>query len=446
MEITEKSSKGLKREYSCSVPSKDMNDIIDGYIKTYSAEANLPGFRKGKVPAAVIKQRYLEEIKQRSMQDMLQKSYEKFLKERQEEGVKPASEPHIDDIDLKDDHSLQYTISLECLPKFDMPDFASLKVEAPVVDIDDKEIEEQLKDIAEHHKEYTKDDKAKAKKGDEVLTDIEGSVDGVKFAAGKADNFPIRIGSNSLIPGFEDQLVGVKAGDKLTVKVTFPDDYPSSGDVKLAGQDGEFAVKVHEVRKGVLPEIDDELAKKMQKENLEELRVSIKETMEAEFNNTARILMKKELFDKLEKLCKYELPESMVQSHFDSLWKEFEHRKKANPDYVDKPEEELKKDYQKISERRVRLGILIMELAHQEKIEPAQDEIRQAIYDRARQFPGQEHKIVEYFRSNPKAIEELKGPIVEEKTVDWILEKVTKKEKKVTKKELFAMLEKDNIL
>jgi trigger factor len=436
MQVTETINNGLKREYNVTVDASVIGNKVEERLLALSKKIKMPGFRPGKVPLTLVKKNYNDSVSTEVLEEVVTQSTKEVLEGKK---LRPALQPKIKVVSFNEGAPLEFTLSLELFPEVTMPDFSKVTLEKLVVDVQDKDIDDGIARLTDANKEFEKPAKAQAAKdGNAVVIDFEGKLDGVPFEGGKANGFRLVLGSGQFINGFEAQLVGSKEGEKRVVKVTFPSNYGSSN---LAGKDAEFDVTVHEVLVAKTPEANDEFAKKLGLENLEALRIAIKERIQKDFESAAHTRLKKELFDELDKSCTYDVPEGMVENEFQALWSQALEEQKQNPDYFEGSEEDAKKEYQKMSARRVRLGILLAEIGKQNGLTAGQDELRQAIYEQARQFQGQEHKVIEFYRKNPEALEQLKGPILEDKAVAFILEKVTLKEKVLPAAKMLELLE-----
>lgn len=427
--IKETENKGLKRAYQVVVSAQEIEADIDAELQKVGRKVKIAGFRPGKVPANVLKQRYgksvlgdvIDHLVQHAVQDVMEKNK-----------VAPALRPQVEIEDFKEGGDLTIAMSFEIMPMAPEIDFGKITVEKPVYEIDDSEIEESLGRIAESNRDL-KEKKGAAKKGDIVKIDFKGYVDDEAFEGGEAKGFNLELGSGSFIEGFEDQLIGAKAGDEKDVNVTFPKTYHKED---LQGAKARFEVKVHSVQEPELPEIDDEFAKKLGVDSLEKLKELVKSQLDQEYSGMARSQIKKSLFDALEKECKFEIPEGMFKLEFDSIWEQVQQAKKQGDPELDKPEAELRKEYEGVARRRVALGILLSQTAGKQKLEVTTEDLRNAILGQARYYPGQERKVIEFYNKNPDEVNQFRGPILEEKAVDFILEKVKYKEKKVSRDEL----------
>lgn len=435
MQIKETGNKGLKREYSVIVPAADIATQTEAQLKQIGKTAKISGFRPGHIPVNVLKQRYGKSILGEVLDKVVHDASHKVLEGNK---LRPALQPDIKVVSFEEGKDLELAIVVEVFPE--VPELAldKVEIEKPVFEVDEKEINEALTRMAERNKRrVAKADSAKAAKGDTVRIDFKGLKDGVAFQGGTAENFNLELGSGQFIPGFEDQLIGAKKGDEVKVDVTFPEQYHSA---ELAGQPVVFEVKVHEVLAGEVPAVDEAFAKELGFETLEALKNSLREHISKDYNSYARNRMKKELFDQLEDLCSFDVPEGMVDHEFKSIWSRLKQAQAEGDESVaGRDDKELEEEYKAIAQRRVRLGVFLAELGRKENVQVSQQELMAAVVEQARQYPGQEAQVVEFYRKNPGQIEELRGPLFEDKVVDVIFGRVKTKEKKVSLEELVKL-------
>jgi len=433
MQVTETKSEGLKREFKVAVPATEIEKNVSSRLKELAKTANLPGFRPGKAPVAILKKKYGPSV----MGEVLERTVnESSMKVMADNELKPAMMPKIEVTAFEDGSDLEYNMAVEVLPEIVLGDMSKLKLDRMVVEADVKEVKSTLERLAHSHKTSEPiSGNRKTENGDEVLIDFVGRVGGEEFAGGKADDYALELGSGSFIPGFEEQLVGVAAGDKILVKVAFPESY---GAEELAGKDAEFDVTVKEIRQTIPATIDDELAKKVGMESLEKLEQNIRDEHEREFKEIARQRLKRDLLDVLADEYDFEVPDGLAEREFEGVWQQFEEHRKTHPHDEDegKSDDELKEEYRAISERRVRLGLLLAEIGSQNNLTVSQEEVYKAIMAHARNYPGQEQAVMEHFHGSPEAMEQVKGPILEDKVVDFICELAKLTDKKVTPEEL----------
>jgi len=441
MEITETNSEGLKRELQVKVAAKELNERFDERLDKMRGSVNLKGFRKGKVPLAHIKKLYGRAVMAEVLEQAVRETSDKALKERDE---RPAEQPAIalpedqDEIEkvLSGQADLSYVMKFEVIPKFDLTDFSQLKLERLVAEPTDEEVDATLAQIRERNVAFEAEEGREAADGDRVTLDFKGTIDGEAFEGGTGEGMPVVLGQKGVIPGFEEAITGIKPDEERTFDVTFPEDYPAE---HLKGKPASFWVKATEVAKPVTPEASDEFAATLGVESLDKLKEMIRENLAGEYRQTARIKLKRELLDELERTHTFELPPSLVEREFNGIWKQLtDSMERAGKTFADedKSEEETREEYRKIAGRRVRLGLVIGEIGDKNKIEVGQEELRQALAEQARNFPGQEKQVYEFYQKNPEAIADLRAPIFEDKVVDFILELAKPAERKVTKDEL----------
>ena len=440
MNVKELKSEGLSKTFEVSVSKEDLQGKLEAKIKEMQPQVSLKGFRPGKVPTSHIRKMFGQSIMRDVVEETVNETSQQAINDNK---LRPAGTPKVDlrangeDV-TKGKADLEYTMTVELIPDFDVADFEKLKFTRLTSEVDDKAVEERIKKLAEGSKSYKKKAKtAKAKKGDAVLIDFVGTVDGVAFDGGAMEGHQLVLGSGSFIPGFEDGLIGAKAGDELDVKVTFPAEYQAAD---LAGKDAVFATKVIEVQGEVDAKIDDELATKFGLENLEKLQELIKEQAENEFTAQSRMKLKRAILDELDKKHSFDLPPGMVTAEFDNIWAQVQAEKQAgqlDEDDAKKTEKQLEKDYKKIAERRVRLGLVLAEIGQKEEVSISNEELQGAMIAEARRYPGQEQQVIEFYQKNPNAIAQLRAPIFEEKVVDLIIEKAKITDKKVKEDVLF---------
>ncbi len=437
MEVTEKSAEGLDRRFQVKVPAAELDEKLQARLMEIKGRVHLRGFRKGKAPVSHLKKLYGKGVLSEIVQEMVAETAQQAFAERD---LQPAGQPHphihsnMDDV-LAGKADLEYDIHAEILPSFEPADVAGMELTRPVAEVADKEVDEALERIAQQQTSYApRKAGQKAKKGDMVTADFVGTVDGEEFAGGKGEKIDIVLGSGSFIPGFEDQLVGAAVDDDVDVKVTFPDDY---GAKELAGKDAAFAVKVIEVKAPEKVAIDDELAKKIGVDSLEALKTRLKERIEADYRQMSRGHVKRALLDKLDAAHDFDLPKSMVDAEFEEVWRQVQAAELDEED-EDKSEDELKGEYRKIAERRVRLGLVLAEIGKRAEIEVPKEDLQREIIATARAYPGKEKEVLDFYQKNPVALQQLRAPLFEEKVVDYILERAEVKDKKVSREALMA--------
>src|SRR5690554_2467858 len=441
MQVTVTNADGLKRELKIQVPAQDLESKLGAKLEEMKGQVRLKGFRPGKVPVSHLRKTFGKQIMGEVIQETVGESSQKAI---QDEALRPAFQPSIDlegeiqdVIDGKAD--LTFKVSFEVIPSFEIADFSKTTLERLTAEVSDGDVDEALKRLSENQKNFEpRAEGAKAENGDLLTLDFVGKIDGEAFEGGSAEDASLEIGSGRFIPGFEEQLVGAAAGDEVEVKVAFPADY---GAEHLAGKDAVFDVKVKEVKAPAEVTVDDDFAKRFGIESLEKLREALTEQMKSDYARMSRQHLKRAMLDKLDELHDFELPPTMVEQEFNQIWHQFEHelqhQNKTLAD-LDEPEEEVRAEYRKIAERRVRLGLVLAEVGEKNSITVTEQELNQALAERARQFPGQERQLYQFFQQNPQAIQELRAPIFEDKVVDFIAELATVTDKVVSREELFT--------
>ncbi len=426
MQVTQTSAEGLKHEFKVTVPAGQIAEKVLSRLTEVAVTATMPGFRPGKVPMPMLKKRFGPSVTSEVVEAAVNDGARQAIDDHK---LRPALQPQINITSYKEGGDLEFTVAVEALPEVEVTDLAALTVERPTAAVTDGEIDDALKTIAAQHEgtEKIEGDHAAAK-DDVAVIDFLGKVDGVPFDGGKGEGYPLRLGSNSFVPGFEDQLIGAKLGETRVVKIKFPEDY-SPG---LAGKDAEFDVTVKELQRVVPKTIDDELAKAVGQESLEKLREAVKGEIEMRHGQLSRAHAKRRLLDTLADKHNFDLPPGMLDLEFNGIWQAIEQDRaqgRTDPGDEGKSDDELKAEYRTIAERRVKLGLVIAEIGKKNNITVSQQDLNKAMIDEARRFPGQEHLVVQYFQKNPQAIEGLRAPIFEDKVIDFILElaKVTDK-------------------
>jgi len=439
MQVTETLNEGLKRGYSIKLTAAELDEKVNEKLQEAQPDVEMKGFRKGKVPLALLKRQFGQRILGEAMQETIDGAMSKHF---EDSGDRPALQPNIEMQNgekWKEGDDVEVSMTYEALPSIPDVDFSKIKLQKLVVKSDKTAVDEALDNLASSANDF-KDRKkgSKAKDGDQVVIDFLGTVDGEAFEGGSSEDYPLVLGSNSFIPGFEEQLIGCKAGDDKNVKVTFPDDY---GSKDLAGKNAEFACKVKNVKEPVPAKINDELATKFGAEDLKALKTQISERLESEYGGAARAVMKRQLLDALDKKVKFELPPSLVEAEAKQIAHQLFHDE--NPDIEGHDHEEVKpsKEHNKLAERRVRLGLLLAELGQKAEVEVSDAEMTQAIMAQSRQYPGQEKEFFEFIQKNQQMQQQLRAPIFEDKVVDHIFEQAAVTDKKVDKTELQKAVE-----
>ena len=439
MQVTETLNEGLKRAYSIKLSADELDTKVNEKLHEAQPDVEMKGFRKGKVPIALLKRQFGQRILGEAMQETIDGAMSKHF---QDSGDRPAMQPNVEMQNRdkwKEGEDVEVSLTYETLPSIPDVDFSKIKLQKLVVKADKAAVDEALDNLASSANDY-KDRKkgSKAKDGDQIVIDFVGTVDGETFDGGSSEDYPLVLGSNSFIPGFETQLVGCKAGEDKKVNVAFPEAY---GSKDLAGKDAEFTCKVKNVKEPVPAKINDELATKFGADDLKALKAQISERLESEYGGAARAVMKRQLLDALDKKVKFELPPSLVEAEAKQIAHQLFHDE--NPDVKDHDHENIEpnKEHNKLAERRVRLGLLLAELGQKAEVEVSEAEMTQAIMAQSRQYPGQEKEFFDFMQKNEQMQQQLRAPIFEDKVVDHIFEQATVTDKKVNKTELQTAVE-----
>ncbi len=442
MQIEELAIDGLKHEYKITVPAKDLDARMDAILTEFRATAKIKGFRPGKAPLSLLKRMHGERAQGQLLNETMQETSAKLFEEKK---LKPAMRPEVDMVSEYDDgKDLEYKLTIEVLPEIDVEGFKAPALDRWIAEVDEKAIDAFVERIASQQKSFKKAAKtAKADQGDAVLINYVGRVDGEEFDGGAGEDFQLELGSGMFIPGFEEQLVGAKAGDNKVVAVTFPDQYQAEN---LAGKAAEFTVDVLEVRKPSEAEVNEDLAKNMGFDDLATLRSSVKEQLETDNAGLTRAHMKRALLDALADEYDFAVPAGMVGLEFGQIWQQIQQDainsgEATAEDFegMDEPADKAEADeFRAIAERRVRLGLLLSEIGVANKVEVNQEEVNKRVIEEARRFPGQEAQVFEYFQKNDEARAQLRAPIFEEKVVDFVIESAKLTDKTVTRDELEA--------
>jgi len=429
MNVTETAHEGLNRAWRVVVSASEIGANVDRRLAELTKTIKLPGFRPGKVPLSLVKKRYGQSVMGEVLEKTVQDSSTKVL---QEQDIRPAMEPKIEVVSFADGADLEYTIAVETLPVVEPADLADLSLERLVSPVEDSVVDSAIERIAQGNKEFEVVDPARpAEIGDQLLIDFTGTVDGEARPGMAGTDTPIELGGGNFIPGFEEQLTGINAGETRTITVTFPAEYHAAD---LAGKEAQFVVTAKEVRAPVKTVLDDEFAKKLGVADLEALKQTVRQQIESDYGRLARLKLKRGLMDALAERHDFEVPQGMVDLEFASIWKQVE--PELTEEEKAKPIDEVKADYRKIAERRVRLGLLLSEIGKRNTIQVAQEEVNRALIAEARRYPGQEREVLEAYRNNPQALDALRAPIYEDKVVDHILGTITLVDRTVTPEEL----------
>lgn len=433
MNITETSAEGLKRAYRVVISAQDIEEKVKARLEELRRTVQLPGFRPGKVPVSVIRQRYGAGVMAEVLEAAISDTSREAVNER---GLRPAMQPKIEVEKYEDGGDLSYTMEIELLPEIEPSDLTVLELEKIVAEVDDTAVDSSLSRLADTRKATRPVAEPRpSQNGDTVLIDFAGTVDGEAKPGMDAKDFELELGSGRFIPGYEEQLVGAGAGEHRTVTVTFPEDY---GAPDLAGKVAVFEVDVKEVRESVPAELNDELAKEFGLESLDKLKDMVRERLKKEYGDVTRLRVKRQLLDRLAETHSFDVPAGMVDIEFENIWQRLQQELKGENAGEDagKSEDELRTEYRAIAERRVRLGLLLSEIGRRNNIQVAQDELNRALIAEARRYPGQERQVFEFFQKNPTAVENLRAPLFEDKVVDYILELAKVSERTVSVEEL----------
>ncbi|MBX5045156.1 trigger factor [Rhizobium lentis] len=442
MQVIETLAEGLKREIKVVIPAKDMEDKMNERLADVKDKIRINGFRPGKVPAAHLKKVYGKSIMADLVNEIVREQPAAILSSR---GEKSATQPEIAMTEDKDEadkilaaqQDFEFTLSYEVLPPIELKSVKGIKVTREVIDISDDEVNEQVLKVAESARSY-ESKTGKAANGDRVTMDYVGKVDGEAFEGGTDQGAELVIGSGRFIPGFEDQLVGVKAGEEKTITVTFPADYPAKN---LAGKEATFDITVKDVAAPGAVEINDQLASKLGIESADRLKEIVRGQIESQYGSLTRQKLKRQILDQLDEMYKFDTPASLVDAEYNGIWSQVNNdlaQSGKTFEDEDTTEEKAREEYKTLAERRVRLGLVLSEIGEKAGVEVTEDEMQRAIYDQLRQYPGQEKQILEFFRSQPGAAASIRAPIFEEKVIDHLLTEIDVTDKKVTKEELLA--------
>jgi len=439
MQISETLSQELHKQFTVTYPVSELEGRVTARLEEMKPRINLKGFRPGKAPVSFLKKQFGKSIMGEVVEAAVNEGSQKAISDNK---LKPALQPRVEPLGSVEDvvegkADLTFKVIVDLMPDFTVADVSKLTVERLTSDVADADIDEALDRLAKNARSYSTKDGAAAK-DDVAVIDYEGSIDGVPFAGGKGEDFSLTLGSGTFIPGFEDGLIGATAGENRDVKVTFPADYHAP---EMAGKDAVFKVTVKEIKQPDETKIDDELAKKLGLDNLATLKDRVREQLADDYKGASRMHLKRRVLDALDNAHDFPLPPAMVEHEFANIWAQVEEElKREGKTAADegKTEDELKAEYRKIAERRVRLGLVLGKLGEQNGITVAGDEVQRAIMARARQFPGQEQQVFQFYAKNPQAQAEIRAPLFEDKVVDFIAELATVNDRKVDKETLFA--------
>lgn len=443
MQVQETLSEGLRREFKVVVPAAELESKVDQRLAELKGQVQIRGFRPGKVPVAHLKRLYGRSVMAETIDATVADANAKIVEDN---GFRVAMEPKVtlpteaDEVKalIEGKADLNYTVALEILPKIELGDMRSIKLERPVAPVTDTEVDEAMGRLVAQNRPFApKAEGTKAETGDRVIVSFTGTIDGEAFEGGTGEDISVELGSNSFIPGFEEQLVGMAAGDQRTVTVTFPQNYLNA---KLAGKEAVFQVTATGLQAPGTVDVNDEFAKGLGMESLAKLRDAIKDRLQREHAAASRRRIKRTLLDALDERHKFELPPSLTEEEFQNVWRtvtgdlQAQNRTFADEDTT---EEAAQAEYRKLAERRVRLGLVLSEIGDKNQIKVTDDEVSRAVVERARQFPGQEQQVWDYYRKNAQALASLRAPLFEDKVVDFLLELASVTETEVTREQLF---------
>ncbi|HHG91262.1 MAG TPA: trigger factor [Devosia sp.] len=447
MQVTETLNEGLKRKLEVTIPATDLKSRQDDKLKDLKAKANIKGFRPGKVPLGHLKKIYGQSIMSEVMQDAINKAVQTSLEERSE---KAAAQPKVD---MSEDQSeinkvfsgeadLRFDVAYEVLPTIELMDFKTIEIEKPVIPVTEEDVDKEVNRLFIERREYEeKKAGAKVAMGDKIGLSFVGKIDGEAFEGGSSDHAHLVVGAGQYIPGFEEQLVGMKKGDKGEVKVSFPSDY---GSAELAGKEAVFEVEILHIDTPKDAKLDDDFAKTFGVDSVSALKDAVREQITASHDSMVRQRVKRLILDALDEGHRFDLPEQLIDNEFAGIWQrvmhELEQEKKTFED-EGTTEEEAREQYRAIAERRVRLGLVVAEVGNLNKIEISDEEHQQALIAEVRRFPGKEQEVYDYYRKNPEALAGLRAPIFENKVVDFVAELAKTTEKEMSRDELAKLIE-----
>lgn len=420
MQVVDTKNEGLSREFTVTVAADEIDTRVEAKLVEVGKTVNLPGFRPGKVPMKILRQRFGQAVLGEILEAAVTETSQTALNER---ALKPALQPKIEISSFEPGADLVYTMAVEIMPEIDVIDFSTIKATVYKPDISDGEVDNAMAELAKSNRATAKIDSDRAaESGDVVIMDFKGFVDGKAFEGGEASDFRLELGSGQFIPGFEDQLIGNKAGSDISVKVTFPEEY---GSANLAGKDAVFDCKVKEIHTYTDRPLDDAFAKELGLESLDDLRAQMRSRIEGEYAELARARTKRALLDTLFEKHEFDVPVGMVDGEFAQIWEQFQKAsEEGNVDEEDKDKDEdtLREEYRAIATRRVMLGLLLSHVGEEAKVEVSQEEVQRAVIQTAQRYPGQEQQVFEFYTKNPEMMANLRAPIFEDKTIDYILE------------------------
>ena len=436
MQVTETLSDGLKRGFTVVVPEPELTAKREKRLAELARTVQMPGFRPGKVPMSMLRKRYGDAVSAEIVEGAVNDASDKLLAER---GLRPAMQPKLEVIKPGQSSDLEFTLELEILPEVSIPDMSDISLTKPVAEVSEGVIAEALQKMADQRRSYEPVETPRpAEAGEQLTVDFIGRIDGEAFDGGTASDVAVIISGEGFIPGFAEQMEGMTPGETRKINVNFPEDYGSKA---LAGKQAEFEITAKALAVAQLPAVDDELAKAMGLESLEDLQKKISEQIAREYEGMTRLKLKRSLLDVLAERAKFDVPVSLVEAEFAEIWRQVEQEKdagRADPDDAAKDEETLKVEYRTIADRRVRLGLLVAEIGRANEINVTEQDLQRAMFNEAMKYREQAMQVLEFFKKNPQALERFRGPIFEDKVVDFLLGRVTLEETSVTAEELAA--------
>jgi trigger factor len=436
MQVTETLSEGLKRGFTVVVPETEISDKREKRLAELSKTMQLPGFRPGKVPMSMVRKRYGDAVNAEIVEGAVNDASDRVLSER---NLRPAMQPKLELVKPGQNSDLEFTLQLEILPDISLPSFTDIALKKPVAEVSEQAVTDALDRLRQQRQNFTPVETPRpAEKGEQLTVDFIGRIDGEAFKGGTANDVGIIVAGPGFIPGFSEQLEGATPGETKTIQVTFPEDYQAK---ELAGKQAEFEITVKALNVANIPDADDELAKAVGMDSLEALRTNITERITGEYAQLSRLKQKRALLDALAERAQFSSPESLVEAEFAEIWRQVEQEKaagRADPEDEAKDEETLKTEYRAIADRRVRLGLLVAEIGRSNEITVTDQDLRQAMFAEAMRFREQAMQVLEFFQKNPQALERFRGPIFEDKVVDYLLGQVQLEEVTVTPEELAA--------
>jgi trigger factor len=447
MQVTETLNEGLKRKLSVVIPKTDLTTRLDVRLGELKDRANIKGFRPGKVPTTYLKKVYGKSAMAEVMQDAINATVSDALTERSE---RAASQPKVDLPEdqgalnkvLDGEADLNFDVSYEVLPAVQLMEFKGLKLDKPVVEIAEEDVDKEMQRVFRQNRGYEpKPEDGTVETGDNLGLSFVGKIDGDTFPGGSSDHAHLVVGSGEFIPGFEEQLIGMKKGETREVDVTFPEDYQQAD---LRGKKAKFEVTVLHIDAPNAGELNDDFAKKLGLDDLGALRAAVKDQMGSALQSMSRQAIKRQILDALDEGHKFAVPEQLVEAEFNTIWERVKHEvEQHGRSFADEgtTEEEARAQYMKIAERRVRLGLVVAEIGNKNNVEVTEDEHQQALIAEVRRFPGQEQQVYDYYRKNPQALAGLRAPVFENKVVDFVAELATQTDKKMTREELAAIIQ-----